>query len=147
VKALTIDQAFDSRLLGAALGSPDTWRVWLVALRAAFGLPLDDSERETFQVIAGDRVPPSRRVRELWCVIVPMPKLDDIVQRVALTGQDDVIAAFGEIGKAAEDAAKRLAQSLFLADIRPRGQVFSGETAQGPSLYLRDNGSEPHNLL
>ena len=36
-------------------------------LRAAFALPLGDGEREMFRQIAGDRAPPSRVVRELWC--------------------------------------------------------------------------------
>ena len=30
-------------------------------------LPLDDEERELFAAVAGDRVPPLKRVRELWC--------------------------------------------------------------------------------
>jgi hypothetical protein len=69
VKALSIDQALgDPRLLGAALGDLATWCVWLIALRAAFGLP-DDSERETFRAIAGDRSPPTQRVRELWAIV------------------------------------------------------------------------------
>jgi len=38
-------------------------------LRAAFGLPLDEQQRATFHSVAGDRAPPSKRVRELWCVI------------------------------------------------------------------------------
>jgi hypothetical protein len=55
-------------LLGAALGDPKTWSNWLTVLRAAFGLPLDAAQREVFTQIAGDRDPPTRRVRELWCV-------------------------------------------------------------------------------
>ena len=43
-KSLTIgiDKAIaDPALLGAALGPIDSWRTWLVALKAAFGLELD----------------------------------------------------------------------------------------------------------
>jgi hypothetical protein len=40
-----------------------------VVLRAAFGLPLDAPQRRLFNTVAGDRAPPIRRVRELWCVI------------------------------------------------------------------------------
>jgi hypothetical protein len=58
----------DTRLLGAALGDIATWSTWIVALKAAFALPLDDNERATFKSIAGDRALPSKRVRELWCV-------------------------------------------------------------------------------
>jgi hypothetical protein len=65
-----IDKALtDRRLLGAALGDAATWHTWLVVLRAAFGLPLDDVEREVFRAVAGDREPPAKRVRELWCVV------------------------------------------------------------------------------
>jgi hypothetical protein len=35
-------------------------------LKAAFGEPLSAAERETFASVAGDRAPPTRRVRELW---------------------------------------------------------------------------------
>jgi hypothetical protein len=67
---LAIDKVFtDKRLLGAALGDIKTWTTWLTVLRAAFGLPFDDEERELFAAVAGDRVPPLKRVRELWCVV------------------------------------------------------------------------------
>jgi hypothetical protein len=66
----TIDQALaDRRLLGGALGDVGSWLSWLVVLKAAFGLQLSDGELATFRKIAGDRVPPAKRVRELWCVI------------------------------------------------------------------------------
>ena len=55
----------DRRLLGAAsVTSRRGRRGWLRS--GAFGLPLDDEEREVFATIAGDRVPPLKRVRELW---------------------------------------------------------------------------------
>jgi phage terminase large subunit-like protein len=67
---VTIDAALrDHNLLGAALGDPSTWSNWLTVLRAAFGLPLDATQREVFHQVAGDRGPPARRVRELWAVI------------------------------------------------------------------------------
>src|SRR6516225_2027255 len=65
----TIDRALaDHRLLGGALGDLASWSTWFVVLKAAFGLPLDDTERSTFTKIAGDRPPPGKRVRELWAV-------------------------------------------------------------------------------
>jgi hypothetical protein len=67
--AFSIDKVLlDQRLLGAALGDPATWGTWIVVLKAAFGLPLDDDERKVFVTVAGDRAPPTQRVRELWCV-------------------------------------------------------------------------------
>jgi hypothetical protein len=66
---IAIDDALlDPNLLGAALGDPETWRTWLVVLRAAFGLPLSPEDRAIFAQLAGDREPPIARVRELWTV-------------------------------------------------------------------------------
>src|SRR5262245_575591 len=58
----------DKRLLGAGLGPLATWQTWLIALKAAFGRPIIDEEREVFHTIAGERDLPKHRVRELWCV-------------------------------------------------------------------------------
>jgi hypothetical protein len=70
MKTLRIDRALtDLRLLGGALGDLASWGLWLIVLKAAFGLPLADAERATFRKIAGDRSPPGKRVRELWCVV------------------------------------------------------------------------------
>lgn len=67
---ITIDRALsDPHLLGAALGNSTPWQTWLTILRAAFGLPLDKAQRETFHSVAGDRAPPTTRVRELWAVV------------------------------------------------------------------------------
>jgi phage terminase large subunit-like protein len=59
----------DPALLGAALGPIETWRLWLIVLRAAFGEVLSAEELEHFARVAGNRPLPGRRVRELWCVI------------------------------------------------------------------------------
>jgi hypothetical protein len=68
--AITIDKALrDPNLLGAALGTSPTWDTWIAILRAAYGLPLSDSERVAFDAVAGGREPPKGRVRELWCII------------------------------------------------------------------------------
>lgn len=55
---MPIDQALgDPNLLGAALGEPETWATWLVALKAAFGIELTEVERGTFASIAAPRAP------------------------------------------------------------------------------------------
>ena len=67
--AFTIDRALtDQRLLGAAMSDQQSWRTWLVVLKAAFGITLDENERAVFASVAGTRAPPSKRVRELWCI-------------------------------------------------------------------------------
>jgi hypothetical protein len=66
----TIDQALaDQRLLGAELGDLSSWSTWLAVLKAAFALELTPEEKAIFVKVAGDRALPSRRVRELWCVV------------------------------------------------------------------------------
>jgi hypothetical protein len=67
--AIEIDLALlDRRMLGAGFDDLATWSTWVTVLRACFGLPLVEQERETFAAVAGGRAPPTRRVRELWCV-------------------------------------------------------------------------------
>ena len=63
------DALADPQLLGAAFPDLTSWATWLVVLKAAFALPLDAAELATFRKVAGDRDPPTRRVRELWCII------------------------------------------------------------------------------
>jgi hypothetical protein len=58
----------DKRLFGAALGDLSSWQVWLAVLSAAFALPLTAEQTKLFAAVSGGRLPPSRRVRELWCV-------------------------------------------------------------------------------
>ena len=66
---MNIDRAFrDKRLFAAALGNLDTWQVWLTVLCAAFALPLTAEQLQIFAAISGGRLPPTKQVRELWCV-------------------------------------------------------------------------------
>jgi hypothetical protein len=68
--ALAIDVALrDPQLLGAALGPAEPWAVWLATLKAAFGHELDADELARFHAVAGDRAPPTKRVRELWAAV------------------------------------------------------------------------------
>ena len=68
-RTINIDAAMaDVNLLGAELGDQSTWRTWRTGLRAAFALKLDDDERATFALIAGDRAPPENRVQLLLAI-------------------------------------------------------------------------------
>ena len=61
-RTISVDAALrDRQLLGAALGDLASWRTWSIALKGAFGLPLNDAERTIFDAIAGGRTPPARR--------------------------------------------------------------------------------------
>src|SRR4029077_4536216 len=59
----------DPNLLGAALGDSASWSRWLIVLKAAFGLPLSDEQRQQFIEVGGGRKPPGKRVRELWAIL------------------------------------------------------------------------------
>jgi hypothetical protein len=68
--SFTVDRSItDPNLLGAALGNPGTWANWLCVLRAAFAVPMTESDIARFAEIAGGRHPPAHRVRELWAVV------------------------------------------------------------------------------
>lgn len=68
-KKIDIDRALtDPKLLGAALGDPETWLTWRAVLKACFGLELDDDEVDRFADVAGGREPPVSRVSEFWAV-------------------------------------------------------------------------------
>jgi hypothetical protein len=47
----------------------DTWRGWRIILKAAFGQPLELDEIPFFSAVSGGRLPPTRRVKELWCIV------------------------------------------------------------------------------
>jgi hypothetical protein len=46
----------------------ESWARWRAILKAAYALPMTDQELALFREVAGDRDPPSKRVRELWVV-------------------------------------------------------------------------------
>jgi hypothetical protein len=69
VKSLPPDRVFaDKDLLGAALGDLSTRQTWFAILKAIYAQPLSDEERVIFKTVAGDRSPPTKRVREAWIV-------------------------------------------------------------------------------
>ena len=71
MKSLAIDKVLSrSAPARRCAGRPSRrGRRGLIALKAAFALPLTDEEREVFKAIAGDRGLPLKRVRELWCIV------------------------------------------------------------------------------
>jgi hypothetical protein len=47
----------------------NSWRGWRIILKAAYCKPLDEEELEFFREVSGGRNPPTKRVRELWCLV------------------------------------------------------------------------------
>jgi hypothetical protein len=69
-RPITIDGALsDKALFGAGLGDPGTWLTWRSVLKAAYVRPLLKRERAAFDLVAGGRSPPTRKVRELVVVV------------------------------------------------------------------------------
>ena len=64
-------------------GFGNSWNAWRTILKAAFAVPLDDSELATFHALAGDRAPPDRPVRELWIIAGRRAGKDSIASVVA----------------------------------------------------------------
>lgn len=52
-------------------------------MKAAEGLPLDAAELALFREVAGDRDPPARRVREMWCVAGRRAGKDSVASSIA----------------------------------------------------------------
>jgi phage terminase large subunit-like protein len=70
IPAVHVDRALaDPRLLGAGLGDLTTWTTWMAVAKAAYGRPLNKRERAAFAVVAGDRAPPTRKVRQLVAAV------------------------------------------------------------------------------
>jgi hypothetical protein len=70
VDEVAIEEALESPdLLGAGLGDLSTWTTWIATVKAAYGRPLTEAELEAFAGVSGGRKPPTRKVRELDCVV------------------------------------------------------------------------------
>jgi len=76
-----------------------------------------------------------------------VPDLEDIVQRIALAGSDDVIASFGRIGEAGVQAFKQLAEAA-----GPVGKVLGGAAGAlaglvgGSFLWAERSSQAAHSL-
>ncbi len=71
-----------------------SWALWLVILKAAFGLPLIEDERDLLYRVA-EREPPGRRVRELWVIAGRRAGKDSVASLIAAW-----FAAFVDYAKA-----------------------------------------------
>jgi hypothetical protein len=60
-----------------------SWDAWRTILKAAFCIPLDQDELETFHALAGDRPPPERQVKELWVIAGRRAGKDSVASVIA----------------------------------------------------------------
>jgi hypothetical protein len=81
--AMTIIQALDDPKLFQPWFAGESWNGWRTILKAAFAIPLNEAELEFFHSVAGDRDPPERQVRELWCIVGRRGGKDSIASAIA----------------------------------------------------------------
>jgi len=66
---MTIIEAIeDKELFGSLFKSLDSWRAWLVVLKAIFALQMTDEERQVFKELTGRENAPENAVEEAWIV-------------------------------------------------------------------------------
>jgi hypothetical protein len=81
--AVSIIDTLDDPALFQRWFEGPSWNAWRVILKAAFWIPLDDTELETFHTLAGDRAPPERQVKELWIIAGRRAGKDSIASAIA----------------------------------------------------------------
>jgi hypothetical protein len=59
-----------------------TWNGWRTVLKAAYCLPMDEAETEFIRTIA-ERDPPTKQVRELWCIVGRRGGKDSVASVIA----------------------------------------------------------------
>ena len=64
-----LDAVHDPHLFRPLFKSLDTWRAWLVVLRALFALAMTEEERTLFKHLTGRNAPPVQQVQECWLVV------------------------------------------------------------------------------
>lgn len=71
---------------GLRLCTEDSWRNWLIVLRAAYGqgYTFNQDELAFFKSIAGGRNPPKNRVKELWLIVGRRGGKDSIASLIAV---------------------------------------------------------------
>jgi hypothetical protein len=80
--ALSVTDAMnDDRLLGGAFAGT-SWDRWKAVLKAALAEPMNDTEQALFRTVA-ERDPPTRRVKELWCIAGRRAGKDSIASAAA----------------------------------------------------------------
>ena len=67
---MTIIEALeDPALLGAGIKDKSTFKAWFTALKAMFGLPMDDEELRIYRECTGRDEPPTAAFQIVWLVI------------------------------------------------------------------------------
>lgn len=62
LEALQTPDLFGDAFIG------ESWEAWRAILSGAFAIPMEGDRLKLFDTLSGGREPPSKRVRELWCI-------------------------------------------------------------------------------
>jgi hypothetical protein len=81
--ALTVSRAISEGGLLYHDFKGESWALWRVLMKAAFGQKMTAEEMEQFKAVAGGREPPPGRVRELWIVAGRRGGKDSIASAIA----------------------------------------------------------------
>jgi hypothetical protein len=99
-----------------------SWGAWHSVLKAAFALPMTETEEATFRALAGGRNPPKQRVRELWVIAGRRSGKDSIASALAAWSAG---IEQGHIGRLRPGEA---ASVLCLANDRDQSQIVKNYT-------------------
>ena len=64
-----IDAVEDTNLFRLMFRSLETWRAWLVVLKALFSLPMEEADLLLFKQLTGRDAPPLEQIQECWLVV------------------------------------------------------------------------------
>jgi len=64
-----LDAIHDPHLFRPLFKSLDSWRAWIVVLKAIFALPMEETDRLLFRQITGRETSPVEQVQECWFVV------------------------------------------------------------------------------
>lgn len=118
---LTIVQALaDKNLLGAAFPDLGTWEPWVVALKAAYGLPLVGRELDLYREATGREAPPGEAAREVYFICGRRAGKSRIAAAIAVYEAlfREVRLAPGEVGVVALIAVDRDTARVLLEYVR-----------------------------
>jgi hypothetical protein len=103
----------------------DSWANWKTVLKAAHGLPLDESELPFFNEVAGGRAPPTKRVRQLWCVVGRRGGKNAITSLIAATAAAQFDGKRRQVGGITLPAMRKGERGtiLLVANDREQAQV------------------------
>ena len=59
----------DPQLFKPLFRNLDTWKSWLIVIKAIFALPMDEAETALFTTLTGRTAPPEKQAEEAWLIV------------------------------------------------------------------------------